>query len=1131
MESNKPLGIFLMGAPGSGKDYLLKNIFSRFDLTEVQIEHVLNGFAKELMEQKRSIVINGAMNQENIEEAKKLLEGYSVDFVCVSVTNNVSKLRNSLREKPISESKRFEKWKNASQLFERVNGFVFNNSLNLNSSSEMEKLFFASQIEKLLERIIQKGLVLKEKSEPKKFTPKLKKARSVHEIAAKHDIPVGVVLDAMNKGIKVEREHTNDHETAKIIASAHIWERPDYYKRLAKVEKTNEQATPEKSVNPIRSDLANSEKTERRRIYRDRRVIHHQNQHIKSAEQGQMSVREGVKDVPTKLRRVPRSGNITRVMNARRKSKEHWLDRHEREQEEREERNQALRDLSSNVREEQNINSLFEMQLVGTDAYRRHAISMTPGQSQEIEDAFPVKDPKEFVVPEYETDTDCGCGGNCRCDESNDDSVGTRTTGYVSEGKKRPVENDGIDDGVEFEPEAHPAKPGKSMRSPGSLRYAHLDGLPVVTMRLTEDEDENDDEDDDDDELDMSNASAPPGFDYKTVMGRRTLSEIRKALPRKRTIDDPPLKRGSEEALKQFTGGAWNPPESEEPESDEPIEANRRDIYSNPPTPKEKLAHFLKPVKQIKESSVPPGHIKIWNPIVGDYVLKNAADELALNEAVEYHIQNKIPFTENVFRPGSDMFFKMLNEAKRLYNEGEYTPSDEWEKDMLESNIGEIAEYEGRVVVLDYPFLEEDEKSKDDPCWDGYIQKGMKKKNGKMVPNCVSINEELVSLDEVFDSAYPHKYHGEEPGMGHIYTFQVPSKSLKKKTYQVTIEDHDEKPETAQINFHSMGLQPDNYKVIDREGYVKRGNSKLTGDSKGISARILSTVKKIAIKHAKEHGIKHMEFDADNAEASRIKLYDRIARKYGGGMENDDSWTSTFSVPVKEELGESSFKYDVDHMSGPRVPLTNTNCTTCSGRKRMYSLGGSLFADNKKGATPVICPTCKGTGDRPGAKKGLFEEELNESEEHEMIRKEFKGLKAQNLKDLRRYIQQTSKVIDVSGFATKERAITHILRSKHGDKRVDAALNLKEDSDKTDGKGIGKPWREGGGGAVYVRDGGKILKVRFSQSGMKKKYMDPAATRSFVARHRCLTNKDKTSASYWACRWPRFFSDSGQTWW
>ena len=90
----------------------------------------------------------------------------------------------------------------------------------------------------------------------------------------------------------------------------------------------------------------------------------------------------------------------------------------------------------------------------------------------------------------------------------------------------------------------------------------------------------------------------------------------------------------------------------------------------------------------------------------------------------------------------------------------------------------------------------------------------------------------------------------------------------------------------------------------------------------------------------------------------------------------------------------------------------------------------------------------------------------------------------------------------------------------------------EEESDPTGGHGIGKPFRSGGGGAVYVRTGdGGVRKVNFSQSGMKKRYNEPGRVRSFVARHHCLTNKDKTSASYWACRWPRYFSNTGQQWW
>lgn len=38
-------------------------------------------------------------------------------------------------------------------------------------------------------------------------------------------------------------------------------------------------------------------------------------------------------------------------------------------------------------------------------------------------------------------------------------------------------------------------------------------------------------------------------------------------------------------------------------------------------------------------------------------------------------------------------------------------------------------------------FLEE--KKKDDPCWKGYEQYGTKKKNGKEVPNCIPMEEEL----------------------------------------------------------------------------------------------------------------------------------------------------------------------------------------------------------------------------------------------------------------------------------------------------------------------------------------------------------------------------------------------------
>ena len=74
---------------------------------------------------------------------------------------------------------------------------------------------------------------------------------------------------------------------------------------------------------------------------------------------------------------------------------------------------------------------------------------------------------------------------------------------------------------------------------------------------------------------------------------------------------------------------------------------------------------------------------------------------------------------------------------------------------------------------------------------------------------------------------------------------------------------------------------------------------------------------------------------------------------------------------------------------------------------------------------------------------------------------------------------------------------------------------------------IGKPKR-GGSKAyyVYVRDPRtkKVKKVSFGSGGLKAKINNPKARRAFAARHKCAQKKDKTKASYWSCRLPRYAS-------
>jgi len=74
---------------------------------------------------------------------------------------------------------------------------------------------------------------------------------------------------------------------------------------------------------------------------------------------------------------------------------------------------------------------------------------------------------------------------------------------------------------------------------------------------------------------------------------------------------------------------------------------------------------------------------------------------------------------------------------------------------------------------------------------------------------------------------------------------------------------------------------------------------------------------------------------------------------------------------------------------------------------------------------------------------------------------------------------------------------------------------------------IGKPMRDTSGGKaykVYVRDPKtkNIKTVRFGSGGLRAKINDSKARAAFAKRHKCSTRNDRTKASYWSCRLPRY---------
>lgn len=89
-----------------------------------------------------------------------------------------------------------------------------------------------------------------------------------------------------------------------------------------------------------------------------------------------------------------------------------------------------------------------------------------------------------------------------------------------------------------------------------------------------------------------------------------------------------------------------------------------------------------------------------------------------ITEQIKYHTMYRIPLSENVFRIYSANYFKLFNEARELYKVGMFQPMNEFDKEMLDGDIGKVGIYENTKVLLDVPFImkeEEEEKELNKP--------------------------------------------------------------------------------------------------------------------------------------------------------------------------------------------------------------------------------------------------------------------------------------------------------------------------------------------------------------------------------------------------------------------------------
>jgi len=74
-----------------------------------------------------------------------------------------------------------------------------------------------------------------------------------------------------------------------------------------------------------------------------------------------------------------------------------------------------------------------------------------------------------------------------------------------------------------------------------------------------------------------------------------------------------------------------------------------------------------------------------------------------LSEGLRWHLEEGVSFETPVYRAGTDKYFSLIKEAKWLYHEKLYQPQSQFEVELLESDLGEWVEFDGKKVPLDFP--------------------------------------------------------------------------------------------------------------------------------------------------------------------------------------------------------------------------------------------------------------------------------------------------------------------------------------------------------------------------------------------------------------------------------------------
>jgi hypothetical protein len=459
----------------------------------------------------------------------------------------------------------------------------------------------------------------------------------------------------------------------------------------------------------------------------------------------------------------------------------------------------------------------------------------------------------------------------------------------------------------------------------------------------------------------------------------------------------------------------------------------------------------------------------------------------AISEGLTYHVENKIPLHESVYRIGSEKHFALINEARKLWVRGLIDVSED-DQAILETHLGHFGMYEGEKVPLDLPMVNEETVD-----W----------------PKVVSsrYGEYKFVLDKVMSDRAKYKVVDvetgkEEPG-GRVYgtpsqlqaaadDLIKPSGGRQSSQFEESLNElkKGDKLKLKLKNGKEFEVTFDSYSKTDGIGYMKYIDK--DGDP---------VIKPFSLNSIVSEGFKDYLGYSEPKMPSQEEV-----DKFFSITQNEMHYLN--SKPV---MGQKGDRVRSEIEPWDEYDLSNWNALVRKAKAQGKINEGfySSPSDLEDSGLNVI------------PKDQIHANKLKDALENSGLYGEW------NPREGYFFFPE-----EEDGYDYLEEKIQELMDDYNIQGYIEGVFEESLDEAEFKGKDVelNKPKR-GGSKAyyVYVRDPKtkKIKKVSFGSGGLRAKIKNKEARNAFAARHNCKNKKDRTKAGYWSCNLPRYAKQLG----